>query len=120
MKKLVVVPVRNFLISFIIAFSWKKFYGIMATDKTFNSKIFLYFFGWLIKSKRENYNDKEIDNVLICDNWSIHKTFKIANFFTLNLIPILTIPPYSPQLNVAEIMINRIKVSIHKQRIQWK
>ena len=82
MKKLVVL-VSNFFLSFIIAFSWKKFYRIMATDKTFNSKIFLHILGWLIKSKRENNNDIEIDYVLVCDNWSIYKTSKIANFLTL-------------------------------------
>ena len=36
-----------------------------ATDKTFNSKIILHFLGWLIKFKRENNNDIEIDYVLL-------------------------------------------------------
>ena len=51
--------------------------------------------------------------MLVCDNWSIHKTSKIANFLTLNLIPMLNIPPYSPWLNAAEIMIKN--KSEHKQ-----
>ena len=99
---------------FIIAFSWKKLYGIMVTDKIFNSKIFSTFLRLINQIQRENNNDLEINYVLVCDNWSIHKTSKIVNFLTQNLIPMLTIPPFSSLLNAAEIRIKRIKVS-HKQ-----
>ena len=69
-----------------------------------------------------NINNNEIakDYVLICDNWSIQKTSKVENFLNKHSIHLLTIPPYSPWLNAVEIMINRIKMSINKQRRLWK
>ena len=106
--------------SFIIALSYQKFYGIMATNKTFNSDILLYFLAKLIESKRVNNLNTSANYLLVWDNWSIHKTSKIAKFLTQIQISMVTIPPYTPWLNAAEIMINRIKGSINKQRRLWK
>ena len=50
-KNSAIFPVSNFFMSFIIAFSYKKFYSIITTNKTFNSNIFLYFMATLIESK---------------------------------------------------------------------
>ena len=106
--------------SFIIVLSYKKFFEIMAINKAFNSVIFLYFLTNLFESKRVNNLNTSANYLYVWDNWSIHKTSKIAKFLAQSQISMMTIPSYTPWLNSAEIMINRIKGNINRQRRLWK
>ena len=46
------------------------------------------------------------------DNTSIHKTKKVIKFATDNGVRLVTIPVYSPALNIAENMIQDIKEKV--------
>ena len=68
-------------------------------------------------------NDFETSNDsfwIVMDNASIHKTTKIQKFFKFKGIHALTIPPYSPSLNAAELVIQAIKAKIRQRRGQGK
>ena len=50
------------------------------------------------------------------DNASIHKTLEIQKFIRDNNLHAITIAPYSPALNAAELVIQVIKAKVAKRR----
>ena len=56
----------------------------------------------------------------IINNASIHKARNVDQYAKRNKILLLTIPPYSPALNGAEIVIQAIKAKVKKRRTQGR
>ena len=85
---------------FFIALSTPRFYGILGTEGTGNSKKFIHF---LIKvfNERKKLSYQEANKfVLIMDNASIYKTLEVSTFIIDSKMRIVTIPPYEPSLNL--------------------
>ena len=57
---------------------------------------------------------------IIMDNESIHKTIEIQEFINRNDIHVVTILPYNPTLNEAELAIQAIKAKIKNKRSQGR
>ena len=55
---------------------------------------------------------------IVLDNASLHKSKDTIKFIRKNSIKLISIPPYSPQLNAAEKMIALIKSKLRKSWIE--
>ena len=58
------------------------------------------------------------NTLYVMDNASIHKNIEVDEYANEKKISLLTIPPYSPALNEAKIVIQAIKSKINKHRSQ--
>ena len=113
----------DFKMSFIVAHSQTKIEGIVGTNTTFNQIKYAHFLKMLILKLKD---DPEIESkrlVIVADNWRFHRTRKIKRFFKKERLVCLFIPPYSPEANACEKLINcvkcHIKEFINKQRWAW-
>ena len=79
--------------------------GIMANSSSNTSDVFLYFLNELWKEIYGESNQNNETYWPIMDNEYIHKTNEIRNFFINKCFHAVTIPPYNPLLNAAEIVI---------------
>ena len=95
-------------LSFIIAFSADKIYGIRSNDSTNNSKDFLCFLDDIHHIKNDLFKDSWESSVIVWDNASIHKTEEIKRYLKANKILMVTTCPYMPWLNAAEKLIGLI------------
>ena len=103
-------PLDDFRMSFMIWFSKLRIYGVIGTNETFDSNMFLQF---LIQMKENLHSNW----VFIADNASIHKTNQIREYLEDTKQLLITIPSYSPCLNPWEHLIRSIKSKIRmKQR----
>ena len=103
-------PLDDFRMSFMIWFSKFRIYGVIGTNETFDSNMFLQF---LIQMKENLHSNW----VFIADNASIHKTNQIREYLEDTKQLLITIPSYSPWLNPWEHLIRSIKSKIRmKQR----
>ena len=66
------------------------------------------------------FNDQIQRMRIVLDNASIHKTAAVKEFAESTKLHILTIPPYSPSLNGAEVLIQAIKAKINQKRSKCK
>ena len=92
----------RFQASFMLAFSAKKLYGIMATTGSFNSQNFIYFLSKIASTAQDKY-------VVICDNSKVHVASKVSKYLKENELWIIRIPPYWPYVNAWETLILIIK-----------
>ena len=119
MPALLSVDPNSWTMSFVLAFSKNKIEGIMASDHSIYSKTFWKFIKDVYVSIK-NDDEESANPWFIMDNWSVHTSNEsIETFKNLRAMCVL-IPPYSPQLNPAEIMIARIKGEIRQNWITSK
>ena len=108
-KRYVTLNSNQFNMSFIVAFSQSRFYGIAGTEGTNDSIIF----GKILIQLWNSFSDIggfDADrSILVMDNASIHKTQYIQEIAVREKIQIITIAPYEPSLNPAEKLILSIK-----------
>ena len=110
----------EFRASFIVAHSAERVEGIMGTLSTFNQTKYLVFLKQLLM-KLENSRLQSMDKiVIVADNCRFHRTVAVKQFFMKKEVPWNFIPPYSPEINPWEKLINfiqmYIKEQIHKQK----
>ena len=102
----------SFSMSFVVAFSSRKFYGIIGTSETFNSIMFGYFINELVRIIKSEMDLDSRDWMLVMDNASIHKSLKIKSIIKGRRIRMMFITPYEPSLNPAEKLIMAIKAKL--------
>ena len=97
--------------SFIIALSWSGVEGLLASNKSINSELFVWFIRdiWQMAKRKGGQEEKVW---ILWDNSSMHVSQKSTEFMKQAGIPCLTIPPYCPQLNAAEKAIALIKFKL--------
>ena len=117
---IVATPIDDFSYSFILAISEHHFVGIMANSNSNDSNVFLHFLSNLCKTMEKEFIWNNNSYWIVMDNASIHKTSQIQKFLKNNGIYAITIPPYNPVLNVAELAIQAIKAKIKKRRSQGR
>ena len=105
--------IDSFSMSFMIGFSDKRLYGVIGTSATHNQRSFIIFIQNSIKLRAEKLKIDDINFIIICDNSSIHKDVEVKNYLKETKIRILTICPYSPDLNPWEKMILYIKQTLN-------
>ena len=105
-----------FSMSFFMAFSADKFYGIMGTEKTGTSQKFIHFLHHVLKERTKLISDEVKRLVIVLDNSSIHKTKEAVKFIVYSKIPMITIPPYEPSLNPVEKFILAIKSKLRQKK----
>ena len=111
---------NTFSMSFIVAFSRTKLYGIMGVQGTINSLIFGLFLKQLYDVINSNDPESNDRRVLVMDNASIHKSRHIHSLVKGKKARILTICPYEPSLNPAEKLILSIKSKIKTRQFQGR
>jgi hypothetical protein len=62
--------------------------------------------------------------VFVMDNACVHTSVKVSNYFRWKDLSVLTLPPYSPELNPIERVFHRVKkrlkfTSLYKKRIEY-
>ena len=103
----------EFTMSFIIWFSCERFYGLVETDKTFDSDAIIKFVNDVAGYRLSQCELKDKKYVFVSGNAKIHTSKKIANYLIQKGITLITTVPYSPSLNPWEKMIGCVKA---KQR----
>ena len=102
----------SFSMSFVVAFSSSKFYGIIGTSDSFNSIMFGYFINELVRIIQNDMDRDLRDWMLVMDNSSIHKSLYIKDIIKGRKIRMMFITPYEPSLNPAEKLIMAIKTKL--------
>ena len=106
----------TFSMSFFVAFSVNRFYGIMGIEGTGTSQIFIHFLNNVLNKRKKLNLDKTRPLVIVLDNASIHKTKEAIKFIIDSKIPMITIPPYEPSLNPVEKLIFSIKSKLRQKK----
>ena len=102
----------EFRMIFIVAHSSIRVEGIVGTKTTFNQEKYFIFLKSLIHKLK---SDPEVRNkkiIVIADNCVFHRTKIIERIFKQEQIICLFIPPYWPEANACEKLINYVKVHI--------
>ena len=99
----------QFSMSFIIAFSWLKFYGVFGKAKITDSLSFIWFLENLIESRMKLTEVIPEKSWIILDNCSIHTSKDVEEYAKQTNISLVTIWPYSPSLNPWEKVISSVK-----------
>ena len=86
----------TFTMSFMVAFSKFRFYGLMGSNSSVDSPVFGVFLHKLIKSIVEDHNLDLSNLVFVMDNAPTHKSRYIQTMIKNKIIRILTIAPYEP------------------------
>ena len=107
-------------ISIIIAFSEKRVYGLFAFDSTTDSETIKYFISKIYQARSEGFNENNANAVLVCDNAKYHKSIATKTFIESCGVRLLTITPYWPWLNPAELIISHIKQKLKKEIVQGR
>ena len=102
----------DFKMSFIFAHSQVKVEGIIGTKSTFNQEKYKHFFSELVSNLKLNERLDWSKVFIVADNWVFHRTDLIKQFFTQAKLRRHFIPPYSPELNTWEKLINFIKSKV--------
>ena len=106
---------QDFTMSFMIAFSRARFYGIKGTQRSGDSKMFLRFTKNLIKYRWSWDNDDNAKWWIILDNATIHTSKEIREDLRDLKVKMITICPYCPFLNPAEKLILWVKEKIRSK-----
>ena len=120
LKPSVTLSFDNTSYSFIIAVSSTHFYGIMGWEGSTTAPLFIYFLSKVWRWRRVDYDINNNRCWYILDNASIHKTSEVQKFVAKNKICMITIPPYSPSLNAAELFINAIKSKLKQKQLSGR
>ena len=100
--------------SFIIAFSRERVYGIMGSKSTVNSEVFLKLLKSLVKYRCTFGGELNFKFWIVCDNASIHTSREVESAIKRTAVKIITLAPYSPFLNPCEKVIGAIKSKIRR------
>ena len=116
----ILIRIPNFKMSFIIAHNQILVEGIMGTKSTFDQAKYKHFLSELISNMKWN---KQLDwskVFFVVNNYVFYRTNLIKQFITQAKLKWIFIPPYSPEMNAWEKLINFIKgkvnMMIGKQR----
>ena len=107
---------NSFSMSFFVALSSTRFYGILGTEGTGNSKKFIHFLSKVLNERKKLSYQEANKFVLIMDNASIHKTLEVSTFIIDSKVRTVTIPPYEPSLNPVEKFILAIKSKLRQKK----
>ena len=105
----------DFRMSFVVAHSQERVEGLMGTKSTFNQIKYVDFIKKLVMKSRNLQNTNHRRIAIVADNCRFHRTKMIKEFFTKENIIWIFIPPYSPEINPCEKLINMIKTHIKTQ-----
>ena len=119
-KAAIVLTNDAFSMYFILAVSKRHIYGVMASQKACTAKVFIHFLNELLNLRNRIEIENDSSKCFVMDNASIHKTAQVEQFAKKKSIRLLTISPYSPALNGAEIVIQSIKSKMKKRRSQGR
>ena len=97
---------------FIVGLSKQRYYGTIWVKDTVNSNMFLRYMKALVSHAKRTNNDNSDAFIIITDNATYHKTNEIDQFLQRESIKLITIWPYCPWENPAELYINSIKEKI--------
>ena len=110
----------EFKMSFVVTHSQAWVEGIMGTKSSFNQEKYSMFLKELIAKLKTDGNLDWEKLILIVDNWVFHRTNAIKELLSQEKLACLFIPPYSPEINVCEKLINfiksRVKSMVNEQR----
>ena len=110
----------EFKMSFVVAHSQAWVEGIMGTKSSFNQEKYSMFLKELIAKLKTDDNLDWEKLILIADNWAFHRTNAIKELLSQEKLTCLFIPPYSPEINACEKLINfiksRVKAMVNEQR----
>ena len=101
--------------SFFTEFSANRFYGIMRIKVTGTSKKFIHFLHHILKERKKISLDETRILAIVLDNASIYKTKNVMKFITDSNIPMITIPPNEPSLNLVKKFILAIKYKLRQR-----
>ena len=107
---------QQFRMSFVVAHSSTRVEGIMGTTTNMNTKKYLQFLRSLLEKLRTIDNIDLSRVVLVVDNCRFHRSKDVRQELKRQGILWLFIPPYSPEINAWEKIINYIK-SLVKKRV---
>ena len=115
-KSTITTGFETISITFLVAFSWKHFYGIMSNESTNDLLVFRYFMSKVCEARLNLFNKFDSKFWCIIDNASIHKSSQIKIYTKQNNSSSITISTYSPLLNAVESIIQSIKAKIKSFR----
>ena len=95
--------------SFIVALSSKRIYGIMGWGEAIDHSVVIYFITCLLFLRNKSSSTLETPFALIVDNSSVHVWEKMAKFYERSKVCSISITPYRPSLNTSEKLIWSIK-----------
>ena len=107
---------NSFSMSFFVSLSSTRFYGILGTEGTGNSKEFIHFLSKVLNERKKLSYQEDNKFVLIMDNASIHKTLEVSTFIIDSKVRTVTIPPYELSLNQVEKFILAIKSKLRQKK----
>ena len=102
----------DFKMSFVIAHSQTQIEGIMGTKTTFTQIKYLKFLKKLVEKVKSKQNVPSCKIVIVADNYRFHRASKVREYFIEEEIVCLFIPPYSPEINPCEKLINLVKMYV--------
>ena len=105
----------GFKMSFVVAHSFHKVEGIVGTKTTFNQTKYVRFLRDLLRRVRQNQGVEPSKVALVVDNWRFHKTDYVKRFIAKEKAACIFIPPYCPEINPWEKLINYIKSYVKGQ-----
>ena len=110
----------DFKMSFIVAHSQVRIEGIIVTSTTFNQAKYKHFLSELISNLKQNEQLGWSRVFIVADNWVFHRTDLIKQLLTQAKLWWFFIPPYSPEMNAWEKLINfiksKVKMMVSEQR----
>ena len=110
----------DFKMSFVVAHSQEKIEGIMEISGTFNQIKYTNFLERLVHDIKQRQKVDQRKIIVVADNWMFHRTNKVLSFFKKEKIKWLFIPPYIPEINPCEKLINMIKEYVKSQASQQR
>ena len=102
----------DFKVSFYILHSQSQVEGMMGTRSSFDQVKYNIFLKELIAKLKMDDNINWQKLIIVADNWKFHRTNTIKEFLLKEELAWLFIPPYSPEINACEKLINFIKSSL--------
>ena len=105
----------GFKMSFVVAHGTSRVEGIMGTKTTFNQNKYIKFLKTLLLKIKQSRDYDQQQIVVIADNWRFHRTEHVRSLFLNERVTWLFIPPYWPEINPWEKLINFIKGYVKSQ-----
>ena len=118
-KAIISVNPNSWIMSFWIALSKRRIKGIISSSTSINKKIFRWFLDDLWSKLRRDDSDAKT-TCFIFDNSSVNWNDETANYMWQTGFRWISIPPYSPQLNVCEKITAPIKTKLNSHWIRNK
>ena len=106
----------NFSMSFVIAFSSEKIYGMIGSTEAMTAKTIAFFIKEVCEYRNRESCAKERSFVLVMDNSPLHTARSMKCFLKQSRLRAVTISPYWPALNPWEKAINAIKYFMKKDQ----